>query len=59
MAMADNKIIVIPDGKIRDYIDGKFRSDTPEECDEQRNIICKFMSRAMSEQSTKRSDCGL
>lgn len=43
--MADNKIIVIPDGKICDYIDGKFRSD--------------IMSRAMSEQSTKRSDCSL
>lgn len=25
------KIIVIPDGKICDYIDGKFRKDTPEE----------------------------
>ena len=25
------KIIVIPDGKICDYIDGKFRNDTPEE----------------------------
>ena len=25
------KVIVIPDGKICDYIDGKFRSDTPEE----------------------------
>lgn len=23
--------IVVPDGKIRDYIDGKFRIDTPEE----------------------------
>ena len=29
--MADTKIIVIPDGKICDYIDGKFRNDTPEE----------------------------
>ena len=29
--MADAKIIVIPDGKICDYIDGKFRNDTPEE----------------------------
>lgn len=28
-AMAD--IIVIPDGKICDYVDGKFRNDTPEE----------------------------
>ena len=26
-----NNIIVIPDGKICDYIDGKFRTDTPEE----------------------------
>lgn len=26
-----NKVIVIPDGKICDYIDGKFRNDTPEE----------------------------
>ena len=25
------KVIVIPDGKICDYIDGKFRNDTPEE----------------------------
>ena len=29
--MADTKVIVIPDGKICDYIDSKFRSDTPEE----------------------------
>lgn len=29
--MTDPKIIVIPDGKICDYIDGKFRNDTPEE----------------------------
>lgn len=29
--MAENKVIVIPDGKICDYIDGKFRNDTPEE----------------------------
>ena len=29
--MADTKVIVIPDGKICDYIDGKFRNDTPEE----------------------------
>ncbi len=27
----DQKIIVIPDGKICDYIDSKFRNDTPEE----------------------------
>lgn len=29
--MADTKVIVIPDGKICDYIDSKFRNDTPEE----------------------------
>ena len=29
--MGETKVIVIPDGKICDYIDGKFRSDTPEE----------------------------
>lgn len=29
--MAETKIIVIPDGKICDYVDGKFRNDTPEE----------------------------
>lgn len=29
--MADTKVIVIPDGKVCDYIDGKFRNDTPEE----------------------------
>ncbi len=29
--MDETKIIVIPDGKICDYIDGKFRNDTPEE----------------------------
>ncbi len=29
--MAGNKIVVIPEGKINDYIDGKFRPDTPEE----------------------------
>lgn len=29
--MAENKVIVIPEGKICDYIDGKFRNDTPEE----------------------------
>ncbi len=29
--MADTKVIVIPDGKICDYIDGKFRNDIPEE----------------------------
>lgn len=29
--MSDNKIISIPDGKICDYVDGKFRNDTPEE----------------------------
>lgn len=29
--MAETKIIVIPEGKICDYVDGKFRNDTPEE----------------------------
>ena len=29
--MADQNVIVIPEGKICDYIDGKFRKDTPEE----------------------------
>lgn len=29
--MADTKMIVIPEGKICDYIDSKFRNDTPEE----------------------------
>lgn len=27
----DTQIITVPEGKIRDYIDGKFRNDTPEE----------------------------
>lgn len=29
--MSDSKVIVIPDGKVCDYMDGKFRNDTPEE----------------------------
>lgn len=29
--MPEQKVVVIPDGKICDYIDGKFRNDTPEE----------------------------
>lgn len=29
--MGESKIISIPDGKICDYVDGKFRNDTPEE----------------------------
>lgn len=29
--MSEHKVIVIPEGKICDYIDGKFRNDTPEE----------------------------
>ncbi len=29
--MNESKVIVIPEGKICDYIDGKFRNDTPEE----------------------------
>ena len=28
---AETKVIVIPNGKICDYIGGKFRNDTPEE----------------------------
>jgi type I restriction enzyme M protein len=28
---SESKVIVIPEGKICDYIDGKFRNDTPEE----------------------------
>lgn len=31
MATTEQKIIVIPEGKICDYIDQKFRNDTPEE----------------------------
>ncbi len=31
LRMAETKVIVIPEGKICDYIDGKFRNDTPEE----------------------------
>gem|GEM_PF-2596176 len=31
VAMMNNKVIVIPEGKICDYVDGKFRNDTPEE----------------------------
>lgn len=29
--MSKAEVIVIPEGKICDYIDGKFRKDTPEE----------------------------
>ena len=29
--MAEKKVITIPEGYIADYIDGKFRKDTPEE----------------------------
>lgn len=29
--MPETKVIVIPEGKICDYVDGKFRNDTPEE----------------------------
>ena len=29
--MSETKVIVIPEGKICDYIDSKFRKDTPEE----------------------------
>ena len=31
MSNLEKKVIVIPEGKICDYIDGKFRNDTPEE----------------------------
>ena len=31
ITMSEQKVIVIPEGKICDYIDGKFRNDTPEE----------------------------
>lgn len=30
-SIAEQKVIVIPEGKICDYIDGKFRNDTEEE----------------------------
>ena len=30
-SMSDTRLVVIPEGKICDYIDGKFRNDTPEE----------------------------
>ena len=26
-----NQIFIVPDGKVRDYIDGKIRNETPEE----------------------------
>lgn len=29
--MTPPNVIVIPEGKVCDYIDGKFRKDTPEE----------------------------
>ena len=29
--MADTKVIVVPEGKVSDYVDGKLRNDTPEE----------------------------
>ena len=28
---AETQVINVPDGSIRDYVDGKFRKDTPEE----------------------------
>lgn len=31
MTTSEKRVIVIPEGKICDYIDGKFRNDTPEE----------------------------
>lgn len=29
--MSETRVIVIPDGKIYDYVDGRFRNDTSEE----------------------------
>ena len=31
LIMFEQKVVVIPEGKICDYIDGTFRNDTPEE----------------------------
>ena len=31
MAVTEKKVVVIPEGKVCDYVDGKFRNDTPEE----------------------------
>jgi len=31
MAIPEKRVIIIPEGKICDYVDGKFRKDTPEE----------------------------
>ena len=28
---AETQVVSVPDGSIRDYVDGKFRKDTPEE----------------------------
>ena len=30
--MIEQQVLIIPEGKICDYIDRKFRNDTPEEC---------------------------
>ena len=40
--MGESKIISIPDGKICDYVDGKFRNDTPEEYVRQTIENCLF-----------------
>ena len=31
---ATQKIFIVPDGRVRDYIDGKIRKETPEEYEE-------------------------
>ena len=31
MKQTDTQVISVPEGKLRDYIDGVFRNDTPEE----------------------------
>lgn len=40
--MANTSVIVIPEGKICDYVDGKFRNDTPEEYVRQTTLIWRF-----------------
>lgn len=37
--MANTSVIVIPEGKICDYVDGKFRNDTPEEYVRQTSVL--------------------
>lgn len=43
--MANTSVIVIPEGKICDYVDGKFRNDTPEEYVRQTIVIILYMLR--------------